>query len=631
MAETTGRGAPSAQTPQQNPLSKKLQKILQGNLDNDKETLEALEVLSSFLGENTLQARRNLRSDLEKRSLVLNESFLGCMEELVKQIQGIQEDVSVMKVCCDDMAKRLSSAKSQTSDLLNETSQLQNKSKHLEMRSKVVDSFLKTFELTPSQLQLLMGSSRYNPSRNQISEEFFEAMFRVKQIHEDCKILLRTSQQRAGLEIMESMAMHLETAYEQLYHWTQNQCRTMNTDMPEITACLRKATSELQNRPILLQYCLDEYSIARRNALVRCFIDALTREGISGRPIELHSHDPVRYCGDMLGWLHQAIATESDHISGLLVDQTREKMIPILSMITEGACRPLYVRIESVVISSSTPVIAYQLVSLLRYYAGVLQGHLGPVAPLVHTVTELSELQSKMFFSTLNVQTARLLDSLEPPLPDLSPPSKTNEILSLLQGILSSRDMTVLTSDMQDRDLKLILSSCIDPLIQYATESVSSEGRLEKSVYLINTLYLIQSTISLYEFTESQVDSLDFQIQSHMNILIEEQKNALMEVAGLSSLYQAVLKADLSDDHLRIGDKTEQIQKLIASPEHYQLAQCQLLSSTSLRDNVHLKSLEEFFTVYKLIYSTVATEKGETAVKLLFPYSPEQVTQILCL
>ncbi len=41
----------------QNPLSKKLQKILQNNLDDDKDTLEALQVLSSFLEENTLQVR----------------------------------------------------------------------------------------------------------------------------------------------------------------------------------------------------------------------------------------------------------------------------------------------------------------------------------------------------------------------------------------------------------------------------------------------------------------------------------------------------------------------------------------------------------------------------------------------
>lgn len=45
----------------------------------------------------------------------------------------------------------------------------------------------------------------------------------------------------------------------------------------------------------------------RHNALFRRFISALTRGGPSGlpRPIEVHAHDPLRYVGDMLGWLHQ--------------------------------------------------------------------------------------------------------------------------------------------------------------------------------------------------------------------------------------------------------------------------------------------------------------------------------------
>lgn len=52
-----------------------------------------------------------------------------------------------------------------------------------------------------------------------------------------------------------------------------------------------------------------KYQVAnmRHNALFRRFISALTRGGPGGlpRPIEVHAHDPLRYVGDMLGWLHQ--------------------------------------------------------------------------------------------------------------------------------------------------------------------------------------------------------------------------------------------------------------------------------------------------------------------------------------
>lgn len=621
-------GATVAQT--QNPLSRKLNKILESNLDGDKETLEALRVLSSFLEKNTLQARRNLRSDLEKRSLALNENFLECVGELVEQVRAIQQETATMKICCEDMNKRLSAARARTAGLLKETSQLQAKNKQLEMKSKVVETFLDKFQLKPEELSVISERHGNGSGAAHIGEEFFKVMEKVKGIHENCKCLLRTSQQRAGLEIMELMAMHLESAYEQLYHWTQAQCRSMSTDVPETNPTLRCALKELQQRPILLQYCIDEYSIARRMALVRCFIDALTREGSSGRPIELHSHDPVRYCSDMLGWLHQAIATENDHIASLLAEQASERAVAVLSMVTEGACRPLHMRIEQVIVSMLSPSVAYKLVNLLRYYAGVLEGHLSPTAPLVQTVNDLSELQSKMFFSTLNAQTSKILEGMEAPLPDLSPTHKSAELLSLLQNILASQDMTVLVSDNQGQDLKLILSSCIDPLIQYCNESAGSLSRLERAVYLTNCLYLIQSTISLYEFTDRQVESLEMQVQSHIDTIVAEQGSHLLTSAGLSIFFAALKHGKLTEEHFdSLEGSLEHVKELISSTDHHLLSQCKLLTSSRLRDQVWQKSVTMFQDAYECVFAAIISEKGEERALKLLPYKPEQTKQLL--
>lgn len=48
-------------------------------------------------------------------------------------------------------------------------------------------------------------------------------------------------------------------------------------------------------------------------------MDALTRGGPNGlpRPIEIHAHDPLRYVGDMLAWVHQSIAGEREFLEWL--------------------------------------------------------------------------------------------------------------------------------------------------------------------------------------------------------------------------------------------------------------------------------------------------------------------------
>ena len=50
--------------------------------------LEALKALSTFFGENSLRTRRNLRGDIERRSLAINEEFLQTFQ-IVKNVSRV--------------------------------------------------------------------------------------------------------------------------------------------------------------------------------------------------------------------------------------------------------------------------------------------------------------------------------------------------------------------------------------------------------------------------------------------------------------------------------------------------------------------------------------------------------------
>ncbi|OBS81946.1 hypothetical protein A6R68_24064 [Neotoma lepida] len=102
---SNGAGATPAQP--NNPLSRKLHKILETRLDNDKEMLEALKALSTFFVENSLRTRRNLRGDIERRSLAINEEFVSIFKEItfpstsasLKSIQILSTSVFQHHVC----------------------------------------------------------------------------------------------------------------------------------------------------------------------------------------------------------------------------------------------------------------------------------------------------------------------------------------------------------------------------------------------------------------------------------------------------------------------------------------------------------------------------------------------------
>ncbi|KAL0615317.1 Conserved oligomeric Golgi complex subunit 6, partial [Plecturocebus cupreus] len=291
-------------------------------------------------------------------------------------------------------------------------------------------------------------------SRDRVSD-FFKALGRVKQIHNDVKVLLRTNQQTAGLEIMEQMALLQETSYERLYRWAQSECRTLTQESCDISAVLTQAMEALQERPVLyklglalwlrleysgavtadcslnltgsswsqtpgLRYTLDEFGIARRSTVVRGFIDALTRGGPGGtpRPIEMHSHDPLRYVGDMLAWLHQATASEKEHLEALLKHVTaqgvEENIQEVVGHITEGVCRPLKVRIEQVIVAEPGAVLLYKISNLLKFYHHTISGIVGNSATtLLTTIEEMHLLSKKIFFNNLSLHASKLMDKTE--------------------------------------------------------------------------------------------------------------------------------------------------------------------------------------------------------------------------
>lgn len=47
----------------------------------------------------------------------------------------------------------------------------------------------------------------------------------------------------------------------------------------ELKGVLVQSIAALQDREVLFKYALDEYTMARRNHVVRAYIDALTRGG----------------------------------------------------------------------------------------------------------------------------------------------------------------------------------------------------------------------------------------------------------------------------------------------------------------------------------------------------------------
>ncbi|KAM7110744.1 conserved oligomeric Golgi complex subunit 6 isoform 1-T1 [Molossus nigricans] len=651
-----GNGAGGTSAQPSNPLSRKLHKILETRLDNDKEMLEALKALSTFFVENSLRTRRNLRGDIERRSLAINEEFVSIFKEVKEELESINEDVQAMNSCCQDMTSRLQAAKEQTQDLIVKTTKLQaerptsqislwtqknNLCQRLEIRAQVADAFLSKFQLTSDEMSVLRGT-REGP----ITEAFFKGLARVKQIHNDVKVLLRTNQQTAGLEIMEQMALLQETAYERLYRWAQSECRTLTQESCDISPVLIQAMEALQDRPVLYKYTLDEFGTARRSTVVRGFIDALTRGGPGGtpRPIEMHSHDPLRYVGDMLAWLHQATASEKEHLEALLKRVTtqgvEENIQEVVGHITEGVCRPLKVRIEQVIVAEPGAVLLYKISNLLKFYHHTISGIVGNSATtLLTTIEEMHLLSKKIFFNSLSLHASKLIDKVELPPPDLGPSSALNQTLMLLREVLASHDSSVVPLDARQADFVQVLSCVLDPLLQMCTVSASNLGTADMATFMVNSLHMMKTTLALFEFTDRRLEMLQFQIEAHLDTLINEQASYVLTRVGLSYIYNTIQQhkpeqGSLANfpnlDSVALKAAMVQFDRYLSAPDNLLMPQLNFLLSATVKEQIIKQSTELVCRAYGEVYAAVMNPVNEYKDPESILYrSPQQVQTLL--
>uniref|UniRef100_A0A6I8QZY1 Conserved oligomeric Golgi complex subunit 6 n=1 Tax=Xenopus tropicalis TaxID=8364 RepID=A0A6I8QZY1_XENTR len=607
-----------------NPLSRKLNKILETRLDNDKDMLEALKALSAFFTENSLRSRRNLRGDIERRSLSINEEFVGIFKKVREELENINEDVQAMSSCCQDMTSRLKVVKL-------------TKLIRLEIRAQVADAFLAKFQLTSDEMNILRGT-REGP----LTEDFFKVLGRVKQIHNDVKLLLRTNQQTAGLEIMEQMALLQETSYEQLYRWAQNECRTLTQESCDISPILAQAMDALQDRPVLYNYTLDEFGTARRSAVVRGFIDALTRGGPGGtpRPIEMHSHDPLRYVGDMLAWLHQATASEKEHLESLLklvnIQGTVWRNVSVTGM---SACHSL-VRIEQVIIAEPGAVLLFKISNLLKFYHHTISAIVGTSASsLLTTIEEMHLLSKKIFFNSLSLHASKLLDKVELPPADLGPSSALNQTLTLLREVLVSHDSSVVPLDARQADFVQVLSCVLDPLLQMCTVSASNLGTADMATYMVNCLYMMKTTLALFEFTDKRLEMLQFQIEAHLDTLVNEQASYVLTRAGLSQIYSCVQQhkpeqGPLSNlpnlDSVSLKAAMVQFDRYLAAPDNLQMPQLNYFLSATVKEQIIKQSTELVCKAYSELYEAVMNPvNGYKDPTGILHRSPQQVQTLL--
>eukprot|EP00200_Dunaliella_tertiolecta_P002280 CAMPEP_0202353132 /NCGR_PEP_ID=MMETSP1126-20121109/9026_1 /ASSEMBLY_ACC=CAM_ASM_000457 /TAXON_ID=3047 /ORGANISM="Dunaliella tertiolecta, Strain CCMP1320" /LENGTH=730 /DNA_ID=CAMNT_0048945441 /DNA_START=36 /DNA_END=2228 /DNA_ORIENTATION=- len=479
-------------------LSRKVKKILEIKTEGP-EVISSISTLSQFYTSNSAADRRDLRSNIENRSLHINDAFISAAESVIAALDGVQSNLDGLADSCAKIQNVLDATKLSAAPLLGETQALQAELGATQHKAQLVEEFLEHYQLSQEEVAALQSED--------VGPAFFAALSRVRHIHDNCRSLLRTHHQRAGLELMDLMASYQESAYERLCRWVQSECRGIGDfDAPEVDGNLQAAVRALQQRPVLFKYCAEEVATARHNALFQRFITALTRGGPNGmpRPIEIHAHDPKRYINDMLAWVHQSLASEREFVvalfggdepegDGLTNGSSRGAMearraalearglggaeglntASLLDRIFESICRPLRVRVEQVLMTSPPLLLCFQLTQLHSFYLDLTQKIVGPEAQLTLALRSCRDMAHRSFLEHLRVRGEKLVQQPPAAPADLSVPPQISEAVQIMLELIQvhESDLGVGTEGAPQEQgssgaFEAVLAAMLDPILE---------------------------------------------------------------------------------------------------------------------------------------------------------------------
>ncbi|CEQ42063.1 SPOSA6832_03834, partial [Sporobolomyces salmonicolor] len=717
---SSARSAPSSSlTASRNPLQLKVNRLLSSNLD-DAGTRAALDTLGQIeqggLEPNgraigSALKRGGLRKEIDGRMAQGSKEFLEAFSEVNDKLSMLQSHLDAMHVCCDEVQTELDKANQGTRYLLEHAEGLRQqrfvvppaspllltRANPLHFRSttavqqSLVHLFLTRFTLSDAELRAL--TSREVP----VGPELFAAMDKTERIRADCKALLSGEAgegTQAGLDIMEYTSQHLEAGYLKIFKWCSFEARGFAKDVLEVSVSMRTAVARLKSRPDLLSCvlsltildCLPLLTLAtlcsevlailgttRSTSILNLFLDALTRGGPNGlpRPIELHAHDPIRYIGDMLAWIHQAMAGEREFLESLFGvkeegrwvgsvhgystlrsrradeiggESDQERVKRLLDKDFEGCGRPLKIRVQQTIKSQESSIMAYRIATLIHFYKVTMERTIGEDALMSKVLTEIMDHAYEVFFETLKAQGRSLLRFIQPPAAALSAPTQLRDTLSTLREIMSVYSHSLLDSESPSSpsaspsDFKPVLDAVLDPALQMCgTMAEMRATEWDRAVFWVNCDEAVLGVLEGYRFAEERRRAVESDEEGHVERLTVEHYGHLLKETGLEPILEALhgKDADTPLSHIPAAGAHPLMQAISLFSTF--LSTVDTLSSPRLSllpphlaSSIHAEALARISRAYDEVYNAVTNEKNRYEGRnTLLRRSKEEVATLL--
>ncbi|KAG7663935.1 COG6 [[Candida] subhashii] len=571
-----------SQVPSTNTLTTRLSRVLNDSLSdshireifthleekviNDDEYVTEL-IEPGVIGSMT---RKKLRGKIETE-LIKNQSLiLKEYAPLVKQLKAIESRLNKLNELNKSTNEKIIKNYQFSTDFNNQIKHLIDEQKLIGLKKSLLISFKDKFTLNEYEEFILTSGD--------LNEEFFTVLSKAETINENCSILLSIDNPQLGLKIINKSNHIINKARDRIVTYTNKTLSNLySLNQKSRLVILHQCFRYLKTQFNYFSSIVTIFSETRSKSLVdefykqiQCDIDSNPSKSDLSRPIFLSAHDPVRFVGDLLAYVHSIAVNESETMNSIfLLDEIEDQkereefksiIQDVLDKILKSLSRPVKSKVESIISSETKLSIIFQIFNLVELYSFMFDKQLKDAGNFVDTVKNLVKTcQDRIFMIITNrLATIRTSNSAQLELNlDLQPPEWIIEFYGDILPIvdqMTTETILNLPDEESSKFLKLIVNEPIEVFYQHVKDNKLFSNKLDLLIIKQNFLDLILTKIIPINLLSNKVLEINDMIDGLTQELIEYELQNILKNCNLLDYYNIInMICPFTDDFFEVS------------------------------------------------------------------------------
>lgn len=516
-------------------------------------------------------SRKKFKGRIESELIRNQLNILKQYQPIVKQLKQIEVKLNKLNELSVQTNDKINKNFDFSNKLNLEIKDLNDNKRLIGLKKNLLISFKEKFTLNEYE-EFVLNSGDLN-------NEFLTTLARAERINENCSILLSLDNPQLGLKIIAKSNQMINRSIDRIVSYTNKTLGNMySLSSKSRLATLHQCFKYLQNKLNYFNSIVNTFSESRSKVLVDEFnrqvqgdfeVNGQGRSSSissDSRPIYMSAHDPVRFVGDLLAYVHSVSVNESETITSIFTmgddnDKEFENIIQdVTDKILQSLSRPIKARVEQIVTTETKLSTLVQIFNLVELYNIMFTKQLGKAGNIVETVKQLIKVCQGRIFMIISNRLATIknknLTKLDLNL-DLQPPEWIIEFYSDILPIvdqITTETILNLSPEENEKFLNLIVNEPIQVFNEHVDHNKVFSEKKDVLIIKSNFLDLILSKTIPVSLLSEKVLEVNEMIDKLTEEITQLELNNMLGQCGLYDYFNIInMICPFSDDFFEVS------------------------------------------------------------------------------